>query len=154
VSGDADAWQHEFVERMGALGDTTGLPPSFTLVFAWLIVCDPPQQSVEQLRARLGLSSGSISSATTTLIRLGLVERVSQPGQRRLAYRLRPRAWERLLQMRLDATRRICATADDALAHVPGPHERLREMRAVLAHFESTLTSLLDGEPDPSRPSR
>ena len=138
-----DAWQHEFVERMGALGDTTGLPPSFTQVFAWLIVCEPPHQTVEQLRAQLGLSAGSISSATTTLIRLGLVERLGQAGQRRLAYRLRPRAWERLLQMRLDATRQIVATADGALAQVPGPHARLREMRAVLAHFETSLSSLL-----------
>jgi DNA-binding transcriptional regulator GbsR (MarR family) len=145
--GEAADWQRDFLARMGALGDTTGLPPSFTQVFAWLIVCEPPQQSVEQLRAALGLSAGAISAATTTLIRLGLVERVSQVGQRRLAYRLRPRAWERLLRLRLDATREIGATADDALVHVPGPHERLREMRAVLAHFESTLSALLDGPP-------
>jgi hypothetical protein len=88
-------------------------------------------------------------------VRLGLVERVSQAGQRRLAYRLRPRAWERLLRMRLDATREICATADDALAHVPGPHDRLREMRAVLGHFEATLVALLDDrrEPGSTRPA-
>jgi len=147
ADGGAAEWQRDFVARMGALGDTTGLPPSFTQVFAWLIVCDPPHQTVDQLRAALGLSAGAISAATTTLIRLGLVERVSQTGQRRLAYRLRPRAWERLLRMRLDATREMGATADDALVHVRGPHERLREMRAVLAHFESTLSTLLDGAP-------
>ena len=149
MSDEPARWQHDFVERMAALGDTTGLPPSFTQVFAWLVVCDPPQQSVEQLRAALGLSAGAISAATATLVRLGLVERVSQAGQRRLAYRLRPRAWERLLRMRLDATREICATADDALAHVPGPHDRLREMRAVLGHFEATLAALLDDRREP-----
>jgi hypothetical protein len=61
-------------------------------------------------------------------VRLGLVERVSQAGQRDWPTGCAA-AWERLLRMRLDATREICATADDALAHVPGPHDRLREMR-------------------------
>ena len=56
---------------------------------------------------------------------------------------------QRLLRLRLDATREICATADDALAHAPGPHDRLREMRAVLGHFEATLVALLD---DPAAP--
>lgn len=138
-----EGWQREFLQRMSVLGDTTGLPPSFMQVFAWLIVCEPPAQSVEQLRAALGLSAGAISAATTTLIHLGLVERVSHAGQRRLYYRMRPWAWERLLRLRLDASRQITATADDALAQVPGPHERLREMRDVMAHFEATLTSLL-----------
>jgi DNA-binding transcriptional regulator GbsR (MarR family) len=143
--GDGPAgWQLEFLQRMSVLGETTGLPPSFMQVFAWLIVSDPPQQSVEQLRASLGLSAGAISAATTTLIHLGLVERVSQAGERRLYYRMRPRAWERLLRMRLDATRQITAAADDALARAPGPHERLREMRDVMAYFETTLSSLLD----------
>ncbi len=141
-----EAWQREFLQRMSVLGDTTGLPPSFMQVFAWLIVCEPPQQSVEQLRASLGLSAGAISAATTTLIHLGLVERVSQPGQRRLYYRMRPRAWERLLRLRLDASRQITATAAEALAQAPGPHERLCEMRDVVAYFEATLSSLLDGD--------
>jgi len=151
MSDDPARWQHEFVGRMSALGDTTGLPPSFTPVLAWLVVCDPPQQSVEQLRAALGLSAGAISAATATLMRLGLVERVSQAGQRRLTYRLRPRAWERLLRMRLEATREICATADAALAHVPGRHDRLREMRDVLGYFETTLVALLDEPTEPGR---
>jgi hypothetical protein len=50
--------------------------------------------------------------------------------------------------MRLDASRQITAAADEALARAPGPHERLREMRDVMAYFETALSSLLDDATD------
>ncbi len=51
--GPAD-WQVEFMERVTALSEVSGLPPSHVRVFAWMIVCDPPEQSVDDLRERSG----------------------------------------------------------------------------------------------------
>jgi DNA-binding transcriptional regulator GbsR (MarR family) len=145
-AGPAD-WQLEFVTRVGHLSDLSGLPPSHVQVFAWLVVCDPAHQSVGQLRQTLGLSAGAISMATATLVRMGLVERITQPGERRLYYRFRPGVWHRLLRSRLDGTREIRTVADDALARAPEPPVRLAQMRDVYAWFEHKLSELLDAGP-------
>lgn len=137
------AWQRDFLERAGALVELTGLPPSNIAVFAWLIVCEPPEQSVADLRAALGLSAGAVSTATTTLARMGLVERVTRPGERRLSYRLRPGGWDELLRARLDAAARMRAITDVALADAPGPRPRLQELHDLYAWFEDRIRELL-----------
>jgi DNA-binding MarR family transcriptional regulator len=138
-------WQAAFLERASALVELTGLPPSHLAVFAWLIVCEPPEQSVADLRAVLGLSAGAISAATATLVRMGLVERVARPGERRLAYRLRPGGWDELLRARLDAATRMRAMAAAALAEAPEPQPRLRELHDLYAWFEARMRELLAG---------
>jgi len=146
------AWQRTFLESIGAFADTTGLPPSYLQVFAWLVVCDPPEQSVDQIRTVLGLSSGAVSMATTTLIRAGLVERVAQPADRRHFYRFRPGGWERMLQLRIDTTREIRLLAEEVLAQAPSPPDRLAEMREIYAWFEENMTELLSTSPWTHRP--
>ena len=143
--GPAD-WQVEFMERVAAWADVSGLPPSYVRIFAWLIVCEPPHQSVDDLREALGLSAGAISMATAALARTGLVERVpKKPGERRLHYRLHPQGWERLLRLRLEATTQIRRAAEDALAHAAVPQARLTGMRDVYAFFERSIAEHLAG---------
>ena len=138
------------MERAGALADVSGLPPSYIQVFGWLVVCDPPHQSVEELRQTLGLSAGAISMATAALMRMGIVERIAQPGRRRLFYRLHPAAWERVLRLRLEALSQARAAAEDALAQAPEPQSRLAGMRDMYAWFESRITDLLAGGDPPA----
>jgi DNA-binding transcriptional regulator GbsR (MarR family) len=147
------SWQRDFVERAAALEVAAGLPPSHVQVFAWLVVCEPPSQSVEQLRRALGLSSGAISMATNTLVGMGVVERVTHPGERRAHYRLHADGWERLLRRRLEAAGRLRAIAADALTHAPGPQARLSEMHDMYAWFEDRVGELLATD-RPDRPAR
>ena len=136
-------WQLEFVERVGALADLSGLPPSHVQVFAWLVVCDPPHQSAGQLRETLKLSAGAISMATATLVRMGVVERIAQAGERRAYYRFHPGGWERLMRSRLLATSQMRAIAEQALAGAPRPPERLAEMHEFYSWLETRMTELL-----------
>lgn len=140
-------WQTEFIERTAALSDMTGLPPSVLQVFSWLIVSEPAEQSAEDIHDVLGLSAGAISSATTTLVRMGMIERITQPGQRRLFYRVRPGAWDHITRLRLEATMRMRAIVDDAIERAPKTQSRLAEMRDVYAYFEESLTRLVGGRP-------
>jgi DNA-binding transcriptional regulator GbsR (MarR family) len=137
-------WQLEFLEQTGAMADIVGLPPSVIRVFAWLVVCEPSEQSVEDMRGALRLSAGAISAATTILGRMGVCERITMPGERRLYYRMRPGGWERLMRLRLDATAQMRAIADKAIVAAPSPQARLTEMRDLYAWFEQGLTGLVD----------
>lgn len=136
-------WQTEFLERSSALTDLTGLAPSVAKVFLWLVVCEPPQQTTEQLRQTLSLSAAAISTATATLTGRGLVERVTPRGDRQLSYRLDPRGWERLMRYRLEATSHVRTIFDAALASATQPQPRLTDLRAMYAWFETQLTELL-----------
>jgi DNA-binding MarR family transcriptional regulator len=143
--GPAD-WQVEFMERLATLSEVSGLPPSHVRVFAWMIVCDPPEQSVDDLRRALGLSAGAISMATSMLIRIGIVERISRPGERRLLYRFHARGWERLLRLRLESMAQMRRAGEDALENAPG-QDRLSGMCELFVHYERSTAELLE---DPS----
>lgn len=136
-------WQLEFMDRVGAWSDVSGLPPSYLRMMAWLIVCDPPAQSVDDLRDALGLSAGAISMAAGALGRMGIVRRVTIPGQRRVFYRWHGNGWERVLRLRLEATSQIRAAADDALAHTRDPEARLGRMRDMYIWFEASIAEFL-----------
>ena len=138
-------WRAEFVEACAHMADLSGMPPSAVRVFGWLVVCEPPHQSAEDIRAALDLSAGAVSTATAMWVRMGAVERIHVPGQRRLFYRLRPGGWERLMRMRLEATSEMCRIAEHALTRARGPQPRLVEMHALYRRFEEALGRLLDG---------
>jgi DNA-binding MarR family transcriptional regulator len=136
-------WQREFIDRIGASADVSGLPPSHIRVLAWLLVCEPPEQSVEDLRSTLGLSAGAVSMATTTLARMGFVERVTSAGDRRARYRFPPEAFERVIELRLTATTRARAAAEAALENAPRPSRRLEGLRDMYAFFEEGIGEYL-----------
>jgi DNA-binding transcriptional regulator GbsR (MarR family) len=151
-------WQTNFIERVSSVGEFTGLPPSYLRILAWLLVCDPAHQSVDELRETLTLSSGAISAATTSLLRMGLVERITIPGERRAYYRFPAGGWDRVLRDRLEAITRVRVLVDDALAHAPQADDRLKQMHDIYLYFEEAVGELVTDVPTPTahrrRPAR
>ena len=145
AASGAAPWQMEFVERCGLLlTDLTAMPPSHTRVLAWLIVCEPAEQSVDDLRAALALSAGAISMATAALVRMGAVERTTRPGSHRRHYRIDAASWKRVVQMRREQVAQLRSAAEQALAHAPRPQPRLEEMQAIYAWFEQTAADYVE----------
>ena len=50
-----------------------GLPPVFGRVFAWLLICDPPQQTAAEIAEALHTSRSAVGSAIASLENQGLV---------------------------------------------------------------------------------
>ena len=147
-------WQRDFVEQVGLLADT-GLPRSMTRVLGWLVVCQPPEQSAEQLRTTLRLSAGAVSAATSLLVREGIVRRQTMPGERRLYYRVEPDGWYRLLRTRLELTTRARQLVDAAMSAAGRQaDERLAAMHEFYARAEEVFGALLDGGTSGRRPRR
>jgi DNA-binding transcriptional regulator GbsR (MarR family) len=143
-SADGD-WRSAFVEHFGIVGDDMGLPRTMTRVLGWLVVCEPAQQSARQIQDGLGLSAGSVSTGLGGLVRGGLVERLTFPGDRHSYYRVRPGGWRQLLAARVRVLTEIRRIADQAVA-AAGAHadHRLPEMRDFYAMCERRFTELLD----------
>lgn len=99
--GSLNARESEFVERFGLMYERLGANRSVGRALAWLMICEPPEQSAEDIREALQLSQASVSNIMRTLQTLHMVERISIPGQRRIHYRVPDNAWETMTRSRL-----------------------------------------------------
>jgi DNA-binding transcriptional regulator GbsR (MarR family) len=133
-------WQETFVEEFGALGPEMGLSRATMRITAWMMVCDPPEQSARQIKDGVKLSPAAVSAATRELIAAGMLERVSRPGDRQQYYRLASGSWDAPLQAKLRALSRLRQVADKGIAAAGGRADyRLTEMRDAFAWFEKQL---------------
>lgn len=89
-----------FVEQMGLVAEADGLPRIAGRVFGHLLLAERPC-SLDELAAALGVSKASVSTDARLLSERRLVERVSQPGDRRDYYQLAPDFFRRLLEYRI-----------------------------------------------------
>ena len=86
--------EQRFIEEVGLFFETRGLQRMAGRVLGWLLICDPPHQSADELANALLASKGSISTTTRLLIRFGFVEKTSLPGQRRDYFVISPNCWD------------------------------------------------------------
>jgi DNA-binding transcriptional regulator GbsR (MarR family) len=126
----------EFVECSGDLMEEHGLPHMAGRVIGALLVCLPPHRTMDGLAEDLRASKGSISMATQLLTRLGLIERVSLPGERRRHYRIRSGAWKELLNTRNEHLLRHRAVIDAGLRAI---EDEPLEARGRLLEFQAFM---------------
>jgi DNA-binding transcriptional regulator GbsR (MarR family) len=142
-SNDSD-WRRGFVEDMGGMVLVHGAPRALMRVLGWMVVCEPPDQTAADVQSELRLSAGSVSTSLRYLGETGLVERVSQPGDRRIFYRLNTDGWELVLKERFRAFNEIRRVADKAvMAAADQANDRLHEMRDTWAFLEASSAELL-----------
>lgn len=126
--------------------EAVGMPRMAGRIFGWLLIANPPHQSMGELVEVLQASKGSISTMTRLLIQIGLIERVSLPGQRRDYFQIKPHAWSQLSQQRMTqirAFRQLAERGLDMLADQPPlMRQRLQEMRDMHAFLEREMPLL------------
>jgi MarR family len=111
-------------------------------LLGWMLICDPPTQSIADLERALGVSRASISIATRLLQASGLIRRVAEPGTRGYRFELDPAFFSgqmnaanpfRLLREALERGIEVAGGADDPRA------ARLREARDFYAFVEHAV---------------
>ncbi len=90
--------EKNFAEEVGIFFEQSGMPRMAGRILGWLMISDPPHQTTGELVEALLASKGSISTMTRLLIRLGLIERLSLPGQRRDYFRIKGSSWHQMIQ--------------------------------------------------------
>jgi biotin operon repressor len=78
------------VEEFGLLYEQMGGTRMAGRVSGWLLLCDPPVQSLTQIADALGVSKAAVSTAARSLLQTGVLERVGEPGARGDYYRALP----------------------------------------------------------------
>ena len=82
--------QRELIEEFGLLHEQMGGTRMTGRVSSWLLLCDPPVQSLTEIAEGLGVSKAAVSGAARLLLQGHLIERVGEPGQRGDFYRALP----------------------------------------------------------------
>ena len=139
--------RHQFTEDFALAMELQGLPRMAGRILGWLLICDPPDQSMPEIVDALGASKSSVSTMTRQLIHFGMVERFSRPGERHDRYRATPGYWLRQLE---GATREFAAyrtIAEQGLALLEdapaAARANLRDMRDVSIFLEREFPALL-----------
>lgn len=145
---DKQAKEQHFIEEVGLMFETLGMPRMAGRIFGWLLIAEPPYQSPGELADMLQASKGSISTMTRLLTQLSLIERVALPGQRRDYYCIKPGAWTQMSKARLatiTAFRQLAEKGLDILKDDEAERSlRLEEMRDIHAFWEKELPALHD----------
>lgn len=138
--------QTHFIEEVGLMFELVGFPRMSGRIFGWLLISDPPHQSTSELTEILQASKGSISTMTRLLIQIGLIERVSLPGDRRDYFQIKPHAWSQMTKQRMAQIAAFRKIAERGLglmdASSPALKQRLQEMRDIHAFWERELPLL------------
>lgn len=126
----------EFVDRMGLVMERLGGTRTMGRLYAWLMICDPPQRSLGDLAADLGVSKTAVSTVARQLEAGGMVERVPAAGREHL-YRLVGGGWTQVMRVQFDSLRLSLAALEFGLTVVgddrPEQRARLAETRDFFA---------------------
>ncbi|HET6437435.1 MAG TPA: hypothetical protein VFG59_05200 [Anaeromyxobacter sp.] len=158
-----EAAVREWVEQLSMLLERDGLPRMAGRIFGWLLVCEPPEQTMQDLAGAVQGSKASMSTSTRLLAQAGLVERVRPPGARCDAFRIRPGQWRELWRARVQMVHEVAELTGRGLALLEGrsgaTRARLKmvhdQYRLIELHMPDLLARLERGlaASEPARPA-
>lgn len=140
--------ESRFVESMARFMSTTsGWTPMAGRMWAWLLICEPPEQSAAELAEALGASRGAISGAARVLEVAGLARRATRRGDRREYFAVPAEAIEALVAgagVPLQRFRQIAEAGLALLTDRPAESRaRLQSVHDVYAFFEQEWPALI-----------
>jgi hypothetical protein len=139
---DEDSFIEEAARVFGA-----GMPPMAGRMWAYLAICEPPEQTAAMIAERLHASRGSVSGMARLLEQIGIVRRSTRSGDRREFFSIPPDALHKLGEMAVVRLRQTRELADAGLALIadrpPESQARLRDVRDYYGFFEREWPAIL-----------
>ncbi|MEU2040356.1 GbsR/MarR family transcriptional regulator [Nocardia niwae] len=140
--------QLAFVEDLALVFERMGLVRMVGRTVGWLLICDPPEQTFNQIAEALRASKGSISSALKTLTTMRWVDKTSKPGDRRDYYSVRPGILPELTRQQSGMYDQLTDMTSRGLALFDDPNgadaARVRDMHEFFVWMGKELPALLD----------
>ena len=138
--------EDDFIEQAARVFGA-GMPPMAGRMWAYLAICEPPEQTAAMIAERLHASRGSVSGMARLLEQVGLIRRGTRPGDRREYFSIPPDNLHRLMEMaivRLRQNREVAEAGLALIADQPAESQaRLRDIRDLYAFFEREWPAIL-----------
>jgi DNA-binding transcriptional regulator GbsR (MarR family) len=116
----------EFVDRVGLFMEMLGGPRTMGRVYGWLLICDPPQQSLTEMAQALSVSKASVSTVARQLQDGGMIERLPT-ATRQHVYRVTPGGFSSVLSVQLSRMKLGIDVADFGLSLLAEDRAEQRE---------------------------
>ncbi|GAQ51829.1 GbsR/MarR family transcriptional regulator [Streptomyces acidiscabies] len=145
----------EWVERVAKYcADQDGVPLIAGRVLGWLMICDPPEQSAQEIASAIGASRASLSTNLRLLSSVGFLHELTRPGSRTVYYRVEDDAWEKVVRRQIASLTSLGRIMRDGM-RLTGPGTA-RGTRIGAAHevFEWLEETFADAPPSPSEVRR
>lgn len=143
----ADDGVMRFVEDFGTYFAGFGLSRSAGLIWAYLLVSDPPEQSTSELMDALNVSKASVSTGGRMLASMGAVRRFHRRGEREWYYSADPAMFSSLLKAKVREytnMRQLLERGLEAIGDNPVRRRNIEEMRDIFAFYEERVPQLVD----------
>lgn len=131
---DSDKAAESFIESMGLSAQADGLPRIAGRMWGFFIIYGGPC-SFAELAQKLQVSRGSISTNARILRDLGIIERITRPGDRQDYYHLAEEPYDRLLQGYVERMRKTIAKVELAQNELPDDWADAQHRLAEMHHF-------------------
>ena len=135
--------QHDFVEDLGQLMASWGLPRNTGRLYAYLLLRSVPV-TLDEIVTQLGIAKSGASIGARQLTGFGLARAIGERGSRRIRYEP-----VYSLEPMYDARRRqfdafiACLLRGARAAAAGGPKQRMNEMASVVKQLEDDLTEVI-----------
>jgi DNA-binding transcriptional regulator GbsR (MarR family) len=137
-----------FVEAMGQFLGTYGMTPMAGRVWGYLLVCDPVEQTADEIARELHASRGAISTTVRLLEPIGFLRRTRRRGDRREYFSAPPDTFQTFAANAHAIYRRLLLIIEhglEALSDKPPPvRARLEEAHEFVAYIEHVIPAALD----------
>jgi DNA-binding transcriptional regulator GbsR (MarR family) len=140
--------QDAFVDAMGQFLAGYGMTPMAGRLWGYLLICDPDEQTAEEIARALHASRGAISGTVRLLEPIGFIHRARRRGDRREYLSAPPGTFMTFVanagaiyrRLRLIIERGLDATRDEP----PARRARLEEAHEFVAYVERELPAVLE----------
>ena len=137
-----------FVEEMGQYLGSYKFVPMAGRVWAWLLICEPAEQTAADLAEELRASRGAISAAVAFLSTAGMIRRARRRGDRREYFSAPPGTFNAILRSIGSAYGRLVRITEDGLVALaerpPAIRRRLLEVHDAAVFLERDLPVLIE----------
>ena len=143
----AERARTEFIEKIGVIAQSEGLPRIAGRVLAMLLY-DGERVSFGDLAEALQVSRGSVSSSVRILESQQLIKRVSKPGDRQDYFQVLENAFANMVEAAAMRVRRAAVDIEDSLKAIPLSQEGPRARVADYAAFYRAMGTGFDNVAD------
>jgi DNA-binding transcriptional ArsR family regulator len=138
----------DWVEKLAfRLSEVGSLPLIAARILGWLMVCEPAEQSADEIAEAIGASRASLSTNLRLLTAIQMVGAVSRPGKRIRYYRIEEDAWEAAIRVKIAALASFRHMAEDGMTLIGADGERTRRLRLTRDAFEWLQRTFEDAPP-------
>lgn len=132
---DPDAVRR-FIERLASVLGEAGFPRMPARVFAGLLASDPGRLNAAELAELLQVSPAAVSGSVRYLSQVGLVSRESEPGSRRVSYRVPDDVWDQVLRLRDQVMHRLIVTMREGVEVLDAGSAAGHRLTESIRYFE------------------